>query len=321
MGAEAPASALLAVESEVLKASNGQSSAQLKRHAPWPACAAMLGRGPLIGAPSPQQRPVRRQGRHCPSGCSSAAGAGDGARSALTLPTAELCSRHLRADFPSPLLQKFVAPALKPKPSAAAMPPPPPRPATTAAPAARPDSTPAAKKAADPQILSYEISPYRSGSESDDDSTDKPKKPVPAWARRHAKGPWRPGSLSAPSLLARVWRGSMTRVYRARSDALGPVLYSQIKTDPDLIFANSVKTCSLDAVFEASKPRNSRRGSSGNWAEDRLTWKARGGPTAHACLLSCAFDSWAWLTQSLAAAQEELRYKRAMGFAASTMAS
>ncbi|KFM23229.1 hypothetical protein F751_3420 [Auxenochlorella protothecoides] len=58
--------------------------------------------------------------------------------------------------------------------------------------------------------------------------------------------------------------------------------------DPDLIFQQQHKTCSLDEVFDTSKSsgRNlNRRTSTGNWAGDRLTW------------------------------QEEMRYKKAMGFA------
>ena len=77
----------------------------------------------------------------------------------------------------------------------------------------------------------------------------------------------------------------------ARSDALGPVLRAQAKVDPDDIFPNPSKTCSLDAVFTGHKSTGSgksRRSSSGNWFHDRLTWK------------------------------EELTYKREMGFVAAT---
>jgi hypothetical protein len=90
------------------------------------------------------------------------------------------------------------------------------------------------------EILSYEISPYKSGSDSENED-ERPRKPVPAWAR---------------------------------SDALAPVLYEQAKADPDDIFLNPVKTCSLSDVFQCAgnKKRDfARRGSSGNWEEDQLT--------------------------------------------------
>jgi hypothetical protein len=54
--------------------------------------------------------------------------------------------------------------------------------------------------------------------------------------------------------------------------------------DPDEIFVNPSKTCSLDAVFATRASSKSRRSSSGNWFHDRLTWK------------------------------EEVSYKREMGF-------
>ena len=95
-------------------------------------------------------------------------------------------------------------------------------------------------------------------SEDEDGESRRPRKPVPSWAR---------------------------------SDALGPVLRAQAKVDPDDIFPNPSKTCSLDAVFTGHKSTGSgksRRSSSGNWFHDRLTWK------------------------------EELTYKREMGFVAAT---
>ncbi|RMZ53594.1 hypothetical protein APUTEX25_003416 [Auxenochlorella protothecoides] len=98
----------------------------------------------------------------------------------------------------------------------------------------------------------YEISPYKSDDSSDD---EEPQKPVPEWAR---------GKVLQAQLL------------------------SQTHLDPDLIFQQQHKTCSLDEVFDTSKSsgRNlNRRTSTGNWAGDRLTW------------------------------QEEMRYKKAMGFA------
>lgn len=134
-----------------------------------------------------------------------------------------------------------------------AMPPPPPRGTAPAVIPVRADVTPAPSRTH--AAASYEISPYKSGSESDDDDA-RPVKPVPDWAR---------------------------------SDKLGPVLYAQTRVDPDMIFVCSTKTCSLEDVFgETPKKRDYvRRGSSGNWTDDRLSWK------------------------------EELRYKKTMGFAGS----
>lgn len=101
---------------------------------------------------------------------------------------------------------------------------------------------------------SYEISPYRSDFESDED--DAPKKPVPDWAR---------------------------------GKALVSQLMAQMYIDPDEVFQQHAKTCSLDEVFAGLDRKNgrqdfSRRSSSGNWFEDRVTWK------------------------------EELAYKKAMGY-------
>ena len=90
------------------------------------------------------------------------------------------------------------------------------------------------------EVQSYEISPYKSGSDSENEE-ERPRKPVPAWAR---------------------------------SDALGPVLYAQARADPDSIFIHPARTCSLTDVFQCAgnKKRDfSRRGSSGNWEEDQLT--------------------------------------------------
>ena len=91
-----------------------------------------------------------------------------------------------------------------------------------------------------PAEFSYQISPYRENSDSESEEDDaKPRKPIPEWA--HA-------------------------------DQLAPCLYRQAKVDPDAIFVNTSKTCSLDAVFADGKKKN-RRSSSGNWFHDRLTWK------------------------------------------------
>ena len=76
---------------------------------------------------------------------------------------------------------------------------------------------------------------------SEEDAEERPRKPVPAWAR---------------------------------SEALGPVLQAQIRTDPDTIFGNPSKTCDLADVFGcvgSDKRPFSRRGSSGRWDEDAVT--------------------------------------------------
>jgi len=130
-------------------------------------------------------------------------------------------------------------------------------PTTAAAPAARAEArTPAAKPALSlsgaPAEFSYQISPYRENSDSESEEDDaRPRKPIPGWAH---------------------------------SDQLAPCLYRQAKVDPDEIFVNPSKTCSLDAVFATRASSKSRRSSSGNWFHDRLTWK------------------------------EEVSYKREMGF-------
>ena len=116
--------------------------------------------------------------------------------------------------------------------------------------------TPAAKPAfalaGAPAEFSYQISPYRENSDSESEEDDaRPRKPIPGWAH---------------------------------SDQLAPCLYRQAKVDPDEIFVNPSKTCSLDAVFATRASSKSRRSSSGNWFHDRLTWK------------------------------EEVSYKREMGF-------
>ncbi|KDD73624.1 hypothetical protein H632_c1989p1 [Helicosporidium sp. ATCC 50920] len=98
------------------------------------------------------------------------------------------------------------------------------------------------------------MSPYR-GEEEASDEEQHQGKPIPAWARG--------GKLRAQ-------------------------LQAQMRTDPDAIFSNHLKTCPLDQVFaHPGKPSSSdfsRRSSSGNWAADQATLK------------------------------EELQYKRTMGF-------
>ena len=104
-----------------------------------------------------------------------------------------------------------------------------------------------------PSDFSYQISPYRENSDSESEEDESGvKKPIPGWAT---------------------------------SENLAPCLYRQAKIDPDSIFVNPEKTCSLDAVFTTKhKTGKSRRSSSSNWFHDRLTWK------------------------------EEVSYKREMGF-------
>ena len=106
------------------------------------------------------------------------------------------------------------------------------------------------------ECMSYEISPYRSGSDTDEDEERGcPRKPIPDWAR---------------------------------TDALITALTKQASVDPDSIFHNATKTCSLGSVFTSHtvEKMENRRSSSGDWFSDRLTWR------------------------------EELRYKQDMGFAA-----
>ena len=137
----------------------------------------------------------------------------------------------------------------------AAMAPPHAKPAATPTSASTRVTPTSASARAAPAEFSYQMSPYRenSDSEEEDGESRKPRKPIPSWAR---------------------------------TDALVPVLKQQAKVDPDEIFPNPSKTCSLDAVFtgHAGGSGKSRRSSSGNWFHDRLTWK------------------------------EELTYKREMGF-------
>ena len=126
-----------------------------------------------------------------------------------------------------------------------------PAPSTSAYAPAQPSTAPSEPAHQEPQ--SYEISPYKSDFESDD---DVPKKPVPDWAR---------------------------------GKALMAQLVEQTYIDPDEVFQHHVKTCTLDEVFAHKEGKGgrqdfSRRSSSGNWFEDRVTWK------------------------------EELAYKKAMGY-------
>ena len=98
--------------------------------------------------------------------------------------------------------------------------------------------------------FSYDISPCKNSDSEDEIDETRSSKRIPEWAR---------------------------------TEALVPVLTDQAGVDPDQIFPNPTKTCSLDDVFTGGKSAD-RRGSSGNWFHDRLTWK------------------------------EELSYKRDMGF-------
>jgi len=104
------------------------------------------------------------------------------------------------------------------------------------------DSQDSKKPTKSGKCISYEISPYRSGSDTDEDEERPyPRKPIPDWAR---------------------------------TDALVAVLTKQASVDPDEIFQNTTKTCSLGAVFTSHMEKTcSRRSSSGDWFSDRLTWR------------------------------------------------
>ena len=111
------------------------------------------------------------------------------------------------------------------------------------------------KNAADSgQTTQYEISPYKECSDSEDED-ERPRKPVPVWAR---------------------------------GGELVPELTKQYQMDPDAIFRSLSRSCALGDLFKHKgnkrKPDFSRRSSSGDWAEDKLTW------------------------------QEEVEYRRIMGF-------
>lgn len=105
-----------------------------------------------------------------------------------------------------------------------------------------------AAKAAGAAVQNYEISPYRSDGESSDDSDDEGavKKVYPAWTNRAA---------------------------------LDALLRAQEHVDPDEIFEHNKKTCALSEIFVHADPVSkvkkdySRRTSSGNWIEDRVTAK------------------------------------------------
>ena len=104
------------------------------------------------------------------------------------------------------------------------------------------------------QTAQYEISPYKECSDSEDED-ERPRKPVPVWAR---------------------------------GGELGSELSKQYQMDPDAIFRSMARSCALGDLFKHKgnkrKPDFSRRSSSGDWAEDKLTW------------------------------QEEVEYRRTMGF-------
>ena len=63
----------------------------------------------------------------------------------------------------------------------------------------------------------------------------------------------------------------------AKSKNLSRQLHAQSSADPDEIFSlnGKISTCSLDDVFKTGNPKPcyKRRGSSGNWTNDHLTWK------------------------------------------------
>ena len=134
----------------------------------------------------------------------------------------------------------------------------------SAAPVAQPVAAPRADAGGSPDPkddsnasteVQYEISPYKSASDSDSDEEDecRSRKPIPGWAMTH-------------NLVAS--------------------LKAQEHVDPDEIFQQKhVKTCNLEDMFrDVTGKSYSRRGSTGNWIEDRVTW------------------------------QEEIAYKKSMGY-------
>jgi hypothetical protein len=159
-----------------------------------------------------------------------------------------------QATKPSTSVGATIQPTRLPDPGAAAAPKMALAPSAAAAPSALPSNSQIIDSTEEAVPQTYEISPYKSDFESDD---DEPKKPVPEWAR---------------------------------GKALVTQLVAQTYIDPDEVFQHHNKTCTLDEVFaqrnEAKGGRQdfSRRSSSGNWFEDRVTWK------------------------------EELAYKKAMGY-------
>lgn len=120
--------------------------------------------------------------------------------------------------------------------------------------------TPQKKASAHPKALSpmdtYEISDREDSDSdySDEDKTPSPKKRIPRWAR---------------------------------SVNLGPALQRQFldpnRLDPEQIF-HDIQTCNLEDIFDQKRARYSKRTSSGNWTNDKVT------------------------------AMEKLVYKRQMGF-------
>lgn len=102
--------------------------------------------------------------------------------------------------------------------------------------------TPQHKKLINPsEYTSYEISPYKEEEDSDDDD-ERPRKPVPNWAR---------------------------------SGPLGIQLRFQEATDPDVIFQAPDRTCDLKDMFQTTGNKRkrdwNRRSSSGNWNDDQLS--------------------------------------------------
>lgn len=96
----------------------------------------------------------------------------------------------------------------------------------------------------DKGLQSYEISPYRDSEDEDSDEEEKrSQKPIPQWARKE-------------HILSQLVR--------------------QLEQDPDDIFIGA-SSCSLDEVFEVKgskkRPDFKRRGSSGDWVKDCLTWQ------------------------------------------------
>eukprot|EP00798_Chlamydomonas_sp_ICE-L_P006037 gene6037-2648_t len=153
--------------------------------------------------------------------------------------------------------------------------------------------------------FNYDISPYRSDSGSEDEVTpDAKKKPIPDWAfHANLLLQLKRQTNIDPYELFNTIPDAITTIIIAN---LLPQLKRQTNIDPDKLFDNKQKTCILEDIFKEAciledifkgmppaPPTNAngharrdwrKRGSSGNWIADRITW------------------------------QEEIAYKRSMGY-------
>ncbi|GJP74908.1 hypothetical protein CLOP_g5431 [Closterium sp. NIES-67] len=92
-------------------------------------------------------------------------------------------------------------------------------------------------------IRSYQMTPDRIDSDEEDEDEERErraKKPIPAWAR----------SLNVNAQVQK-----------------------QQKMDPDVLFGSSNTTCSLREVFGITKRGVDRRGDTGDWSRDCVTWE------------------------------------------------